>query len=248
MLLRRVIEHVKTQNWTAVALDFVIVVVGVFIGIQVSNWNDARADRALEREYLERLHDEAEASLGGLLSWAAGYMRPRFAAYQEIVEQLDAAPGDFTLSDLQCDVIGNMHDYIAFPTQFPSLDEMTASGEFHLIRDADLRQALINYRLMKDQAKVLINNLNTELTVLPNEFPDYFEATLTNDAPGRELSYRNCNSAAMAGDRSFLNRFADTASRYNQYYNIVVAQERSRVEQLHALLDEKLGVSHQEAE
>lgn len=42
MLPRRVIEHVKNQNWTAVALDFVIVVAGVFIGIQVSNWNDAR--------------------------------------------------------------------------------------------------------------------------------------------------------------------------------------------------------------
>lgn len=42
MLLRRVIEHVKAQNWTAVALDFVIVVVGVFISIQVANWNDAR--------------------------------------------------------------------------------------------------------------------------------------------------------------------------------------------------------------
>lgn len=32
MLLRRVIEHVRAQNWTAVGLDFVIVVVGVFIG------------------------------------------------------------------------------------------------------------------------------------------------------------------------------------------------------------------------
>ena len=30
MLLRRITEHVKTQNWTAVAIDFVIVVVGVF--------------------------------------------------------------------------------------------------------------------------------------------------------------------------------------------------------------------------
>jgi len=28
MILRRVIEHVKAQNWFAVALDFVIVVVG----------------------------------------------------------------------------------------------------------------------------------------------------------------------------------------------------------------------------
>jgi hypothetical protein len=42
MLLRRVIENVKAQTWLAVSLDFVIVVVGVFIGIQVANWNDAR--------------------------------------------------------------------------------------------------------------------------------------------------------------------------------------------------------------
>ena len=42
MLLRRIIEHVKAQNWFAVGIDFVIVVVGVFIGIQVANWNDAR--------------------------------------------------------------------------------------------------------------------------------------------------------------------------------------------------------------
>ncbi|MEO1135094.1 MAG: hypothetical protein AAFW68_00610 [Pseudomonadota bacterium] len=42
MHLRRVIERVKAQNWTAVALDFVIAVAGVFIGTRVSNWNSAR--------------------------------------------------------------------------------------------------------------------------------------------------------------------------------------------------------------
>lgn len=39
MFLRRITQHVSQQNWTAVAIDFVIVVVGVFIGIQVSNWS-----------------------------------------------------------------------------------------------------------------------------------------------------------------------------------------------------------------
>jgi len=42
MLLRRVIEHVKAQNWFAVAIDFVIVVVGVFVGLQVNTCNAAR--------------------------------------------------------------------------------------------------------------------------------------------------------------------------------------------------------------
>ncbi len=55
MLLRRITEHVKAQNWTAVGLDFVIVVVGVFIGIQVSNWNASRADAQQNKEFVERL-------------------------------------------------------------------------------------------------------------------------------------------------------------------------------------------------
>lgn len=42
MLLRRVTKHVKEQNWFAVFVDFFIVVVGVFIGIQVANWNEQR--------------------------------------------------------------------------------------------------------------------------------------------------------------------------------------------------------------
>ena len=35
MILRRVIKHVRNQEWTAIAIDFVIVVLGVFLGLQV---------------------------------------------------------------------------------------------------------------------------------------------------------------------------------------------------------------------
>ena len=86
MLLRRMIEHVKTQNWTAVALDFVIVVVGVFIGIQVANWNDARqSHERLERIVTAMKVDMADARRveagfvsdiqGGLAAFEAAYAR-----------------------------------------------------------------------------------------------------------------------------------------------------------------------------
>ena len=39
MLLRRVIRHVRKQEWTAVGIDFLIVVIGVLLAMQVSNWN-----------------------------------------------------------------------------------------------------------------------------------------------------------------------------------------------------------------
>ena len=63
MILRRIIDHVKTQNWTAVGIDFVIVVVGVFIGIQVSNWNDARADERAYQDAMKRLAEESAETL-----------------------------------------------------------------------------------------------------------------------------------------------------------------------------------------
>ncbi|GJL92752.1 hypothetical protein [Hyphococcus sp.] len=63
MILRRVIAHFKKQEWTAIGLDFVIVVVGVFIGIQVANWNDMQASKARETELLVELRRELEASI-----------------------------------------------------------------------------------------------------------------------------------------------------------------------------------------
>lgn len=45
MFLRRIVENLRTQNWTAVGLDLLIVVIGVFIGTQVSNWNQERIER-----------------------------------------------------------------------------------------------------------------------------------------------------------------------------------------------------------
>ena len=58
MLFRRVAEHVKQQNWTAVVIDFAIVVVGVFIGLQVANWNEARGDRARELQILQEIRSD----------------------------------------------------------------------------------------------------------------------------------------------------------------------------------------------
>lgn len=58
MLLRKITQHVTEQNWFAVFIDFLIVVVGVFIGIQVANWNEERTDRSKEQLYLTYLTED----------------------------------------------------------------------------------------------------------------------------------------------------------------------------------------------
>ena len=63
MILRRLTEHVKAQNWFAVVLDFLIVVAGVFVGMQVSNWNAGRADRATAARHLTEIAEDLQSHL-----------------------------------------------------------------------------------------------------------------------------------------------------------------------------------------
>ena len=42
MILRRITANFRRQDWMAVVIELVIVILGVFIGIQVSNWNQAQ--------------------------------------------------------------------------------------------------------------------------------------------------------------------------------------------------------------
>ncbi|WDI32183.1 DUF6090 family protein [Hyphococcus flavus] len=64
MILRRVIEHVKTQNWVAVFLDFVIVVVGILIAFQINAWSARQAEKQSLHVALERLRDEIQLNIG----------------------------------------------------------------------------------------------------------------------------------------------------------------------------------------
>lgn len=63
MILRRLSKHVKDQNWFAVGLDFIIVVAGVFVGLQVSNWNDVKKGEMSRDYYLERLASDLSQTI-----------------------------------------------------------------------------------------------------------------------------------------------------------------------------------------
>jgi hypothetical protein len=65
MFLKRVATALRTQNWTAIGIELVIVVVGVFIGTQVSNWNQQR----IEKQQAEVLLDHLRPELHGFIDF-----------------------------------------------------------------------------------------------------------------------------------------------------------------------------------
>jgi len=66
MILRRLSKSLQEQNWTAIWIEFVLLVAGVFLGIQVANWNAARVDRIEYEAALGRLGAEIDINLAAL--------------------------------------------------------------------------------------------------------------------------------------------------------------------------------------
>ena len=63
MILRRLSQALREQNWTAITIEFVLLVLGVFLGIQAANWNEARVERALVRGHLSEIAQDLRRHL-----------------------------------------------------------------------------------------------------------------------------------------------------------------------------------------
>src|SRR4051812_9081226 len=55
MIYKRVAARLRAQDWVAITIELAIVIVGVFIGTQVSNWNAGRLERAQTQRMLVQL-------------------------------------------------------------------------------------------------------------------------------------------------------------------------------------------------
>ena len=54
MILSRIATELRNQNWITVVLELIVVVVGIFLGLQADAWQEARADRLREHFHLQQ--------------------------------------------------------------------------------------------------------------------------------------------------------------------------------------------------
>lgn len=144
MRLQRVMEHLRKQDWAAVAIDFVITVVGVFVGLQAANLNEDRIERQRAHGYLERIHADLEVDLATyrdrLAFWSAvfGYGNAGLV-YAERGDAGGRSQWQLLLGYFQASQVAE------YFTTSATYDELKAAGDLNLIGDLQLRNALAHY-------------------------------------------------------------------------------------------------------
>ena len=141
MILSRISHAIRTQNWFAVVLEFVIVIAGVVIGFQVTEWRSEQADRHLETYYVERLHADLVGTLDDyfrLMEWDETQLEAQDVALDALRTcSLDGVDRATFVRGVV--LAGNINPV---PLRWGTVNELEATGNIALIRDLGLRERL----------------------------------------------------------------------------------------------------------
>ena len=252
MILRRISENVSSQNWFAVTVEFVIVVVGVFMGLQVQDWNEARKARIEEAGLLNRLHVETLELLETQREELMG-LRAQAHVLMGVNPVLFSQQPLRVISEEECARILASHVFRRPPDELPVLDEMLSTGRFDVLQDEDIKQHLRNYVLFRGRARAFYEEATNELFRLHSRFPDLIaigrvpieagDAAVWNRLSGEGFRWnRVCDGEKMRASQAFLNEYVDNLSRIGSMAEFT-EERQEHLEQLESALSARLGVT-----
>ncbi len=144
MILNRIANRLRKRDWGTVVVEILVVVVGIFLALQVDDWNELRKERQREARYLERLYEDLEEdiqTIGSSLAWYSNRedMVDFLLKTIKNPELVRSDPSFFIRSIQQA----------AFTTP-PAIsdhtfEELKFSGDLVIIQDESLRSNLSKY-------------------------------------------------------------------------------------------------------
>ena len=136
MILSRFVQHLKGQHWTAIAIELLIVILGVFIGTQVSNWNQERATNEQAAKFTMHLKEDLREEDWGY-QMMTQYHREVLANAERAVSALD---NTVPMADEALLVSAfRATQYKQKLRRRATYDELISTGTIGLIRDRALR-------------------------------------------------------------------------------------------------------------
>ncbi len=186
MLARRIREHIGTHNWFAVSIDLVIVVLGVFLGTQVSNWNAERLAHEAGDTYRARIVQDLETNRDDMQARTAYYEQVRAFGLQ-VLADLEGAQ---RLSDEAFLIAAYQATQIyPRPMNRATYDEVLASGAINTLGSAETRDRISNHYVHIETSETTFRNVPAYREIVRRAMPYRVQASVrTNCAEVLDFS------------------------------------------------------------
>lgn len=137
---RRIMEHARKLGWPAIGIELVIVIVGVFIGLQVSNWNVEREARQRGAMFAERLKADLREE-AWYYQLQIEYSRDVLANAERAVDALSGRSADLDEALLVSAYRATQYKQRA--RRRATYDELVSTGTLGLIKGQTLRNTAL---------------------------------------------------------------------------------------------------------
>ena len=184
MILRRLATSIRKQDWFTVAIETLIVVFGVFIGVQLGNWNEARQQDIRAGQVMEQLAFE----LSEIEEQGDEYVQQYTSRVQSLQRLLEfflsdeAEPEDFGQFEADLNAVATVSAPIP---RAPTLVELLSSGETQLIWDTELRRDIIRFDQQMQIAMQASDKINDVWVDYGLRFTKYAIPFVETDEEGR---------------------------------------------------------------
>lgn len=181
MLLRRILDNLKTQNWVAISLDLIVVIVGIFLAFQVDRWNEDRKSQLVERERIDALVAEFDKNRSDLKSSISRLERVMSSAISLLslsspeIESMDH--DEFYM------LMAGVDSNPTFQASRSTFDLLTATGEIDAISDSELKRQLAEFYTRSDWTL----NRDRQIAQRVSAFEPYVKRALDHNALMRKI-------------------------------------------------------------
>ena len=247
MILRRITEHVNDQNWFAITIDFVIVVFGVFIGLQVANWNEARNDRADEAVFLQDLHDDILlASQQSARTEAIRFLQAK--DLETSAELIFGGDSYRELTEGECTAIAFSHTNNVSRSRLPALIHLQSAGRMGIISDRLLTRELAELTQRHEVLDIVIRD--TAGIAIANKYPNLFETKAKWSRVGESGEIERdvetiCRLEDLISNRGLINDITTNVDAYDAFMRDGFLPWVAQMRRVHDRVDVLLGVSHE---
>jgi hypothetical protein len=155
--LRRLELHKKSSRYILYAFgEVVLIVVGIMIALQINVWNQERANRDLERNYLHRFQVDLEEDLSNF--------REQVELGQAGLEAVKEAVALIHRENVEDDfyrlnALYDLADIDIFNAQYSTYEELESTGQLNLIHDDALRLAIQKHYAFYKKMEVAFDHL-----------------------------------------------------------------------------------------
>ena len=157
MILQRLSASIRKQDWFTVLIETLIVVLGVFLGLQVNNWNEAR----LEDRRAAEIHDALVADFIVIRDQLQRHEASARTAMENAIElQRLLGEGGGGLSAYEiAQKVGPATSWAPAVGGSPTYAELVAAGDLNLVRPEAASAALSEF----DRKIARLQTVNTTL-------------------------------------------------------------------------------------